>query len=150
MTDKRFNAEKKDLYRDFSDEKCRNCESPNIHREGSGSDPLRAMYRCEDCGVRRVLTLEDSDGRYGPQEDTDWDSVERADNLWDRMPMTVLSEVEDISMGKLESWRQNGWISTERNWQGISFKIWKMATQLDKEEIADRMDMDVRAVEYYV
>lgn len=52
----------------------------------------------------------------GPRE-YDWETVERADALYDRMPLTSVSDLLDIPLPTLWEWATRGWVSTEVNWK---------------------------------
>jgi len=54
------------------------------------------------------------DHRCGPRYDEE--VVERADDLYDRMPLSEVSEVLDVPEGTLQQWAQKGWIGTDVNW----------------------------------
>jgi len=58
----------------------------------------------------------DANHYTGPKRYSE-DTVERADALWDRMPITDVSEVLDVPVQTLQGWKARGWISTDVDWK---------------------------------
>lgn len=43
------------------------------------------------------------------------ETIERADALWDRMPLSEVSELIEVPYGTLMGWSQRGWIETDED-----------------------------------
>ena len=52
----------------------------------------------------------------------DEETVQRADRLWDVMPLPAVSEVLDIPIPTLFGWAARDWISTDVKWKGRANK----------------------------
>jgi DNA-binding transcriptional MerR regulator len=48
----------------------------------------------------------------------DDETVDRADYLWDQMPLTQVSEILDVPYAVLRNWARKGWISTDVSHKG--------------------------------
>jgi transposase len=58
----------------------------------------------------------DTNHQKGPRK-YDEETVERADRLWDVMPLPAVSEVLDIPIPTLFAWASKDWISTDVKWR---------------------------------
>jgi len=47
----------------------------------------------------------------------DWETVHRADALYDKMRLADVSDVIGVPLATLSHWRKKGWITTEKNWR---------------------------------
>lgn len=54
----------------------------------------------------------------GPRE-YGWDKVKRADKLYDLMSLPRVSEIVDVPERTLYSWKERGWISTDKDWRSL-------------------------------
>lgn len=77
----------------------------------------------------------------------DQDMVDRADDLWDRVPLTSVSDILDIPYNTLLKWSQRGHISTDTNHRGSNGrpKRNKHKARLAAELVYDK-DLTVREV----
>jgi len=57
----------------------------------------------------------ETDHNAGPRH-YDQDTVDRVDQLYDRMPLSDIAEVLDIPIHTLKNWRREDWIGTDVNW----------------------------------
>lgn len=91
--------------------------------------------------------------KYDPED------VERADDLYDRMPLSAVSEVTGIPVNTLGGWAAKGLISSEVDWQRRGWKKPEKRKRLARraarlrydedlsgEEIAERMNVSRRYV----
>jgi uncharacterized protein YjcR len=91
----------------------------------------------------------------------DWDTIERADRLYDRMPTPAISEVLEVPLSTLSNWKDRGWITTERDWHreaqnGVRKKSPLRAANLVHEqgltqkEAAEKMDVHETTIGRYL
>ncbi|AUO78935.1 DNA-binding HTH domain-containing protein [Salinibacter phage M1EM-1] len=88
-------------------------------------------------------------------------TVSRADELYDVMPLSGVSEVLDIPYSTLLSWSKQGWVSTDTNWKkGRSGRDKKASPKqaarlvfdqgLTRREAAERLGVHPRTVRKYI
>jgi transposase len=89
--------------------------------------------------------------KYSAQE------VERADELWEAMPLASVAEVIDVPETVLQEWSSYGWINTKVNWSkrngGRNYKVHPRRSAqlyhsqgLTQQEVADRLGLSVSTV----
>lgn len=49
-------------------------------------------------------------------------TIERADRLYDHMPLRAVSNVLDVPRSTLSDWKKKGWIDTQKNWTSEALK----------------------------
>jgi predicted site-specific integrase-resolvase len=61
------------------------------------------------------LISTDTDHRTRAVRSYDKDTIEKAERLWDVMPLTEVSDLIGVPLATLYKWSHKGWISTEMN-----------------------------------
>lgn len=105
--------------------------------------------------------LIDTDVDHRTAHAHDQELIERADRLWDRMPLTKVSDLLGISYSTLSSWSEWGWIDTEADHRG-SYQSKDMAEKVrraahlvhdqdrTKEEAAEIMEVSMSSLHRYL
>jgi transposase len=87
--------------------------------------------------------------------------VSRADALYDKMPLPSISDVLDVPLTTLQSWKSRGWISTDIVWKNRRGGRERKATPrqaarlvfdqgLTRREAAERLGVHPRTVRKYL
>jgi transcriptional regulator with XRE-family HTH domain len=105
--------------------------------------------------------VENVDQRYGP--DAGWDTVDRADELYDRMPLSQVAEVMGMKQSTLDQWQQKGWITTDTNHRSRSARKARRNRErarraanlvndkgLMQREAAEKMDVSQSSISRYL
>lgn len=88
-------------------------------------------------------------------------TVSRADDLYDVMPLSGVSEVLDIPYSTLLDWSKRGWLSTDTEWKNERGGRGKKASpreaarlvfdlDLTRREAAERLGVHPRTVRKYI
>lgn len=98
---------------------------------------------------------------YSHPKEWRWETVHRANDLYDKMPFPAISDLLGVPMSTLSNWRQRGWVTTDKNWRakarsGKRKKSPKRAAALvhgkglTQAEAAERMDLSRSTLRRYL
>jgi len=71
--------------------------------------------------------------------------IDRADHLWDTLPLKDVSDIIDVPYGTLLKWSQKGWISTETDHRGNYQKEGMKEAVCRAAQLAHETDLTNRA-----